>query len=352
MENNTTRLAFLFEDFCAELFTQYGFKVLQNSRIKSESFYREIDLTISKGKDFKAIIEIKSYRTRKASLPMLEKAIKQLLALSQLTQINNLILIVSSTVDNKVKEALSSEYGIVIIDSKNLLYLINGHNALTEQYLSIINDIPNEICDKESTEPINLDSVFNIKVSTSKISESKLTQEEIELFNRLSNITCGREDFAKFEDVCTDILKYLFDEYLTGWYEQLKTTDDLNRYDLICRIKNGNDFWEFLKSEFNSRYIIFEFKNYCKPVKQTQIYTTEKYMFKTALRNVCFMISQHGADKNALKATSGILRESGKLIIHLDKNDLIEMLKLKNTGSEPSDYLFDLVDQFLLTLSK
>lgn len=97
---------------------------------------------------------------------------------------------------------------------------------------------------------------------------------------------------------------------------------------------------------------MFEFKNYCNKVKQTQVYTTEKYLFQKALRNVCFMISRNGLDNNALIATKGILRESGKLIIDLKDEDIYIMLKLKEAGDEPSDYLFEIVDEFLFKLSK
>lgn len=152
--------------------------------------------------------------------------------------------------------------------------------------------------------------------------------------------------------VLKEIIKYLFDENLNGWNKQLRTDDELNRYDLVCRVKRGNEFWEFLINEFHSRYVVFEFKNYCNKVKQTQVYTTEKYLFQKALRNVCFMISRNGLDDNALIATMGILRETGKLIIDLKDTDLYKMLKLKESGDEPSDYLFEIIDATLLKLSK
>ena len=85
---------------------------------------------------------------------------------------------------------------------------------------------------------------------------------------------------------------------------------------------------------------------------QTQIYTTEKYLFQTALRNVGFIISREGASINAIKAAKGILRETGKLIVNLTNGDLIKMLEMKDSGSEPSDYLFNVVDKFLLELEK
>ncbi|WP_349156991.1 hypothetical protein [[Clostridium] symbiosum] len=97
---------------------------------------------------------------------------------------------------------------------------------------------------------------------------------------------------------------------------------------------------------------VFEYKNYSDYISQNLIYITEKYLFPVALRNVAFIISRKGFDLNAQKATFGCLKESAKLIISLDDNDLIKMIYMKENGEEPSDYLLDKVEQILMSVSK
>lgn len=215
-----------------------------------------------------------------------------------------------------------------------------------------MSDVPYNKKDEERIEEIDINRLFEDDKKSIYTEKSTIDNISERYCNEIENIICGRESFVEYENKCAEILKYLFDENLNGWNKQLRTDDELNRYDLICRVKRGNEFWEFLINEFHSRYIVFEFKNYCNKVKQTQVYTTEKYLFQKALRNVCFMISRNGLDDSALTATKGILRETGKLIINLKDEDLYKMLKLKASGSEPSDYLFERVDEFLLKLSK
>lgn len=54
----------------------------------------------------------------------------------------------------------------------------------------------------------------------------------------------------------------------------------LNRYDAVCRVKkNNNEFWNFIVDEFNSRYLIFEFKNYSNKISQTEIFATRKNIY-------------------------------------------------------------------------
>ena len=98
--------------------------------------------------------------------------------------------------------------------------------------------------------------------------------------------------------------------------------------------------------------LFFEYKNYSDYISQNLIYITEKYLFPVALRNVAFIISRKGFDSNAQKASLGCLKESGKLIISSDDNDLIKMIYMKENGEEPSDYLLDKVEQILMSVSK
>ena len=73
-------------------------------------------------------------------------------------------------------------------------------------------------------------------------------------------------------------MKYVLGDYLTLWAEQQKSNDGLYRFDLCCKIKSGaeQDFFDTIKHYFNTKYIVFEFKNYTQKITQKEIYTTEK----------------------------------------------------------------------------
>ena len=82
-------------------------------------------------------------------------------------------------------------------------------------------------------------------------------------------------------------------------------------------MKGTTEFWRFLISFYQTRFVVFEYKNYREPISQNLIYITEKYLFPVALRNVALIIARKGFDSNAPKAALGYLRESGKLIISI-----------------------------------
>ncbi|MBO1514080.1 restriction endonuclease [Metabacillus bambusae] len=353
LKTNTSeilRKAYAFEELCGDIFTSKGFLVQQDVKFNNYNDVADMILTRKDGK--KVAIEIKFYRTRKPNKSMLLKAIKVAKDAAQELNIENAVIIIGMPLENSFKEELKEDFDIHIIDSKNLMYLTKDNDILRTKLINLLYDIPQDIPVEENIELFDINSLF-YEANSHSYPEILYNLPRGELLGKeLENIRTGNSTFSLYEDKCEEILKYLFDENLTGWHRQSRTDDGLNRYDLICRVRRGNEFWEFLINDFHSRYIVFEFKNYSTKVKQTQVYTTEKYLFQTALRNVCFIISRTGLDNNAINATKGVLRESGKLIISLCDDDLFKLLQLKESGDEPSDYLFELIDDTLLKLSK
>jgi hypothetical protein len=157
---------------------------------------------------------------------------------------------------------------------------------------------------------------------------------------------------AEYELLCQEVMTFLFDPDLYGFERQARTSDGANRYDFICRIKSGDPFWDSLRTDFRTRSILFECKNYDEPITADQIYSTERYLFSGALRTVCFLIARKGADDGCKRAAQGALRESGKLILLLSNEDLVEMLKLKEEMGGPTSYLDEKIWQFIITLPR
>ncbi|WP_443970413.1 hypothetical protein [Sphingobium sp. CR28] len=123
--------------------------------------------------------------------------------------------------------------------------------------------------------------------------------------------------------------------------------------DIIARlVPTENPFWSSLASDFRTRYVIFEFKNYSDPISQDQIYTTEKYLFTAALRSVAIIVARNGASESARKARRGSLREQGKLILCIGMDQLCEMLRKRDGGGDPTDHLYEQLDELLMTIAR
>jgi hypothetical protein len=160
----------------------------------------------------------------------------------------------------------------------------------------------------------------------------------------------GEMSPADYEALCQEVMAFLFDPHLYGFQSQAKTTDGANRYDFICRILLDNSFWDTVRSDFRTRSILFECKNYAEPITADQVYSTERYLFSSALRTVCFLISRKGPDEGCKRAAQGALRESGNLILLLSNGDLVQMIRLRADENGPTNYVDEKIWQFIITL--
>jgi hypothetical protein len=337
------------ENFVSKIFEHLGIRYINNVEASKDSFY---DYLINDKEEARIPVEVKSYKSYidvpDAQIQLVAEKLKKysVLDIDQNISIYSM-LIVFNKVSYKTKREMRKQ-NILLLDISNILYLIKDEERLIKELkeflpYSIIDVIP---------EGINLKKYINM---SSSISRFDSTSEEYELIRRIETLQSGNLTSQEFEQIGEDIVKLIFGDYLYGWKTQPTAANGMYRFDLIAKIKNQTGFWGMLYNFFKSRYVIFEFKNYSNEITQAQIYTTEKYLYKTALRNIAIILTRKGFDDNAYKACAGSLREQGKLILVLNQEDLINLLELKKKKSDEdlcSGYLEDVFDKFLMDLEK
>lgn len=339
-----------FEKICINILKHYS--KLVNSNFNAQDY--GVDAIIENQANRKAIVEIKYYRKESIPFSFIKQALYKLQQSSYKLEAFNLVLIVSIKIDQNYKNEVREKFKINILDIENLLYLAAN---VPEELFALSNLQSKSDIVRQNGEyswkvvPFDFQDLFSEAFRIVPIPNVSIDKGEL-LFQQLSRIEPGISDFKNYENKCFEILKYLFGDFLEGWRKQNITEDGINIFDLICRIVYNDGIWSSFINDFKSRYLLFEFKNYSDSITQGQVYTTEKYLFSKALRNVAIIISRKGPSKNAQEVTNGVLRESGKLILHVDDFGLKKMLEIKDSGSDPSDYLFKLLDNMLLTLSK
>lgn len=262
--------------------------------------------------------------------------------LSTLNEPDVPILVIANEVSSDLKKSFLEQYGVHVWDVANLLWMFDEFPEIKMEFIAFLEYSTDHI---ESQAP-------DIEILQNPPKEKS---SDLDLKERLLKITPGKHQFREYELICTEILKYVLGDYLTFWDSQETSNDGLYRFDLCCKIKTdaNQDFFDTIKHYFNTKYIVFEFKNYNEPITQREIYTTEKYLYEKALRKVAVILSRFGADDHALKAAKGALRENGKLILCLSDNSLLEMIDIKKRGDqEPADFLGAILDDILVHLEK
>jgi hypothetical protein len=351
-----------FEDLVRRILEARGFSMVRHVPRGDKGF----DLTGYLNNEQWAI-EVKYYRTNRAQAHLVEAAAARVANRRTRAQRYRGMLVVSCILPAPMRLALEDKFGITFIDRHDLDRLASKDPLLTEELQKMLGSNLSPFLANDGNNPdelFMLSPVFRPE-SVNEVNDlftqrSALEQEAVhaedtfgtELCAQLRAVPAGKKGWSIYERVCANILKYLFPNDLEGWYKQKRTDDGLNRYDFVCRLRPTTDFWRFLIDHLNSRYVIFEFKNYTKKIAQGQILTTEKYLLERGLRRVAIILSRKGADRDALRVTQGAMREHGKLMLLVDDDMICKMLHMKERGEDPTDFLFELADDFLLSLPR
>ncbi len=321
-----------------ELFERYLEAKYQVQR-EINAYNYSFDFMI-KNNDERIFFELKIYAHKYITGEKLIRVCQKINA-AAIASTDKVIIVVANVVEEMFKQHCRKKYGIIIWDLPNLLFLFDENLEIKSEFISLLDYTVNDIkivCPNPSL----------IELSSPELQEG-------DLYKQLKAIKPGKEEFVAYEKVCIDILKNVFGDFLTLWKEQQNSNEGMFRFDLCCKIKHGetHEFFDTIKNFFKSKYILFEFKNYNLPITQSEIYTTEKYLYKTALRCVAIIISRKGASENALTAAKGCLRENGKLILCLSDEDLNNLLRIKREDEKPTaEFLADMLDDMLINLGK
>lgn len=196
------------------------------------------------------------------------------------------ICVVANLVSNETKRKYEEAKLGYVWDIRNVLWLFEDYPELKNELISILNYSVENI-EPERPEPFIFEESSQMEnTDPESVADSYIAQLKV--------LETGSAAFKKYEELCVSILKYILGEYLTLWEQQKTTEENLYRFDMCCKIKNGvtQDFFDTICKYFSTKYIVFEFKNYEKPITQREIYTTEKYLYEKALRKVAIIISQ------------------------------------------------------------
>lgn len=293
-------------------------------------------------------IEVKFYRTVRAQPTLIEAAAIRLVLNGIKAQALKGMLVVSCVLPPELREALEQKFSITFVDRVDLRNWAAALPKLTEELDALIESDP-------SITPASPATWGDPRRYSKPLGEFPAPPKDTrgtELCQELKGIKRGKEAWRQYETVCAKILRYLFPNDLHGWHSQKRTDDGLNRFDFVCRVRPTTEFWKFVIDHLDSRYVLFEFKNYTGKIKQGQILTTEKYLLERGLRRMAIILTRAGAEPHAIAMTQGAMREQGKLMLIVNDEKVCEMLHMKERGEDPTDCLFEIADNFLLSLPR
>ncbi|MBY6164022.1 hypothetical protein KUV73_24280 [Mameliella alba] len=337
--------AYRFEEFCENLFRELG----TNPKTQSQEIGRtpfDFNFSTEMGEFFVEVKVRSSQVFNPREADRIYQNAKHLLESDR----QFLVIILNVEVPEELFDDLNSLHNNLLVIDANVLWRLSEFDEDVLRDLQSALSSIQPFSGRKMTEGRKIDGLLR-KIGI-VIPEPSPAKEAPINCKVLKNINPGKADAKLFEKTVTEALKHLFDGELTAWSEQERSDTGMSINDLIARNNSAIHFWRTLRDHFESVYVIFEFKNYSQKVRQTQIYTTERYLYRSALRNAAIVISPQGMDENAKKAARGALREHGKLILDVTIDNICEMLTLLENGDEPSIVLSEILDIMLMKIER
>ena len=285
-----------------------------------------------------SVVEVRLYRSPKVETRVLRNAAARVARAKKQLGLRG-ILVATAMFDDRDMRLLRNIGVDEVWDTSELRRRASGDQGLANKLEELLRDI--ELVYTSPRDPLAVESPADGGQSGDK------------LIAKIQATSAGQADAHKFEGICQECIEYLFGEQFGQFHPQHRVEQGFQYMDLIGRLtpRDTAAFWVSMAQDFRCRYVVFEFKNYSDEISQNQIYTTEKYLYPNALRSVAIIIARNGHDSGAHRAIQSAVRESGKVILVLNLEDLIKLLKAKDGGLEPSDLLVDHIDSLLTTLA-
>ena len=161
----------------------------------------------------------------------------------------------------------------------------------------------------------------------------------------------GRDHWKQYENVCTEILTYVFSPALATPDIQSRSDDGLDIIDAIFAIRTHQAPWSLVRSEYRTRFVVAEFKNYSDPIGQNQVESLAQYLWRPSQRFFGLLVSRQDPSASAIAQRRRKWLEEEKCIVFLSDADLNEMLQLRQIDAEPFDVIDARLEEFLRTLT-
>lgn len=176
-----------------------------------------------------------------------------------------------------------------------------------------------------------------------------------DFIQRLDACPLGAPGWSNFEDLCTEILEFLFVPPLRPAQRQAKTYSGINRRDAVLPNRNiatnqqpNSTNWHHLFQELDARMVLFEFKNY----DNTEIGPDEVNQVLNYLTNpmgrLAILVCSKPPNNQAHIRRNTIYSNDKKVILFMTKGQLKEMLGMKERNEDPSDLIMDLLELFYI----
>jgi hypothetical protein len=211
--NQLQKMSQQFEKLCIELFDILGYRVEQGVLIGTGTSTREIDAVLHRRHGKPSFVEIKWTRNNPVSLRQLRDWALRIASSARVGEAAAGLLIVPGMVAPIHRKWLEREFNVDIWDREALVLRAKRNDNLTERFSLLFAETDRLQVAMERTRQVAAESISeDADLIEPKFEATQLLGQS--LTKRLRNILPGKEQAQLYEDICLEIINYLFHDDL------------------------------------------------------------------------------------------------------------------------------------------
>lgn len=170
------------------------------------------------------------------------------------------------------------------------------------------------------------------------------------LRERLRQMEPGKKYWSAYQKLCREIFEHLFCPELSSPIEESANEPGVNRRDFIMPNYSSSGFWLFLRSHYQADYLVADAKNLQGLVTKSHVLQVCNYLTRHGTGLFGVIVTRKGADRAAewTRREQWVLHN--KMLIVLNDEDVMQMLKNKESGEDPSVVIRQRIEDFRLNL--
>jgi hypothetical protein len=323
-----------FELLVARLLVAEGYRVVEANVVRRGL---HIDLITTTPGGESCIVESLLRKSSRVSRSDVKNLISNIQASRTLLNVQRGLIVISGVLIPTAANVGLVEPGIEIWDGIMLQVALDRHRDVRAEFDALI----------EQTRRI--ENRLTLPTRSPTPTPSQLFSADLQ--RRLAILPAGKGYWKAYEEVCVEILNFLFVPPLGVPAIQTSSEDELDRRDAVYPLREGDRFWDLVRSDFRTRLVVAEFKNYTDPIGQTEVESIQQYLYAKAFRMFGLLCTRKPPSESALKARRRAWNEHDKMIVILTDSDLAEMLRMKGDGEKPTTVIEDQLEEFLTDLA-
>lgn len=170
---------------------------------------------------------------------------------------------------------------------------------------------------------------------------SPICDETNRLSEKLKQTPVGQAAAADYQKTVLEILNTCFNPELIDGQLEVKTIDGTERRDIIFTNDSDHTFWDYVRNEHSSLFVMFETKN-VQQLTNDNFNQTGTYL-GDRLGRLGFIVTRHPIAEAQQRKAFAIYNDSTprKIIITLSDDDLLRLLDIVCREGDPTAYIRD-----------